>query len=117
MDNQIKINHRLHNELVTKNRNILKRLIDVTCFPGSHEPSFRGHQEHSDSTNRDNYIDLIEFLANYDETLKFNSKDSTAFQGTSNRIQNDVMECLADVVLANTKQEIIDAAFVSIVLD
>lgn len=117
LDNQLKINHRQHNELVAKNRNILKRLIDVTCFLGTHELSFRGHQEDSDSTNRGNYIDLINFLANYDETLKMHLKDSTVFRGTSNRIQNDLMKCIADVLLDSIKREIRDAAFVSIVLD
>lgn len=35
LDNHLKISHRLHNKRVQKNRDVLKRLTDVTCFLGS----------------------------------------------------------------------------------
>lgn len=117
LDNHLKISHRLHNERVQKNRDVLKRLIDVTCFLGEHELSFRGHNETRESANRGNYIDLVNFLAKYDETLRSHFINSTVFRGTSNRIQNDLIECTADVVMDHIKNEIKKAPFVSIALD
>lgn len=106
-DNQI--NYKLHNELVSNNRNILKRLIDVVCLIGTHE-----------LTNRTNYIGLIELVAKYDETLKIHLKDTTAFRSafaTSNEAQDNLMKSIADVVLDSIKLEIKEAKFVSIIMD
>ncbi|VEN40282.1 unnamed protein product [Callosobruchus maculatus] len=117
LDNQLKIGNKLHNERVKKNRDILKRLIDVTCFLGQHDLSFRGHDEASGSDSLGNYVDLLELLGNYDETIKNHLNESSGFRGTSNRIQNDLIKCIFDVVLDQIKSEIKKAPFVSIVLD
>ncbi|CAH1110801.1 unnamed protein product [Psylliodes chrysocephalus] len=76
-----------------------------------------GHNEASGSANRGNYIGLLSFLAKYDDTLKNHLIDSTTFRGTSNRIQNDLIKCTADVVMDHIKSEIKKAPFLSIALD
>ncbi|CAH1108707.1 unnamed protein product [Psylliodes chrysocephalus] len=67
---------------------VLQRLIDVTCFLGEHELSFRGHNEASGSANRESYMDLLSFLAKYDDTLKNHFIDSTTFREKNNQ-QNE----------------------------
>ncbi|CAH1099150.1 unnamed protein product [Psylliodes chrysocephalus] len=62
-------------------------------------------------------MDLLSFLAKYDDTLKYHFIDSTTFRGTSNRIRNDLIKCTADVVIDHIKSEIKKAPFVSIALD
>ncbi|CAH1111967.1 unnamed protein product [Psylliodes chrysocephalus] len=63
------------------------------------------------------YMDLLSFLAKYDATLNNHFIDSTTFRGTSNRVQNDLIKCTADVVMDHIKSEIKKAHFLSIALD
>lgn len=117
LDNQLKIASQKHNQEVVKNRAILKRLIDVVCFLGEHELAFRGHTETENSSNKGNYIDLINLIAKYDETLKCHLDNSTRFKGTSNLIQNDLISCVEEVILKKIKSEIEDTNFIAIILD
>lgn len=117
IDKQIEVSHRQHNELVDKNRNILKRLIDVVCFLGQHELGFRGHDETTTSANRGNFQDLVSLIAKYDICLKNHLEQSNVFRGTSNRIQNDLISAAATIILNRIKSEIKLARFIAIVLD
>lgn len=117
LDNEQKLAVQKHNEEVRKNREILKRMIDVVCFLGKHELSFRGHSESGSSPNRGNYVDMIHFLSKYDEVLKHHLDNSTRFKGTSNLIQNDLILNVGEVILKKIKHEINEASFVAIILD
>ena len=77
----------------------MKRLIDVVCYLAMQELAFRGHDERKASTNRGNYIELLNLLAEYDEKLASHLKDASVFSGTSNHIQNDLIESISVVVL------------------
>ena len=117
LDTHIKIANEKHNELVKKNREILKRFIDVVCFLGVHELSFRGHSESNDAINKGNYKDLLLLISKYDPILAQHLETSTVFQGTSNLIQNDLISSVSTVVLNNIKKEIDDSSFIAISLD
>lgn len=117
LDSQLKIDHQKHNELVKKNRDILKRFIDVVCFLGIHELGFRGHSETSDSVNKGNYKDLVLLISKYDPILAHHLETSTVFQGTSNYIQNDLISSVSTVTLNYIKKEILDCPFIAISLD
>lgn len=71
-----------HNEKVTRNRNILKRLIDVVCYLAKQEDAFRGHNENINSLNRGNYIELITLIGKYDDLLATHLRTATVFPGT-----------------------------------
>ncbi|XP_050516637.1 zinc finger MYM-type protein 1-like [Diabrotica virgifera virgifera] len=98
LDNSLKVSHQKHNELVDKNRDVLKRLVGVVCFLCFHELGFRGHDETSTSANRGNYMDLVSLISKYDPCLKTHLEQSSVFQGTSNRIQNDLISAISTVV-------------------
>ena len=108
---QVAVSH--HNEAVTRNRNILKRLIDVVCFFGTQELAFRGHHKTSRSINRGNYIELLEFVSGYDEILYAHLRSNSVFKGTSSDIQNDIIDALRQVLIS----EIENSMYVSIILD
>jgi hypothetical protein len=67
----------MYNEKVKSNREILKRLIDMTIFLGTQELAFRGHNEKEDSSNRGNYRELAEFLSSYDPKFEEFLKSSS----------------------------------------
>lgn len=51
-----KIDALRHNEKVSKNRQIVGRLIDVVCFLAKQELAFRGHDESSCSKNKGKFV-------------------------------------------------------------
>lgn len=106
-----------HNELVRQNRNILVRLIDSVCLLSKQELAFRGHDEGSESLNRGNYVELLSLIASYDQLLKSHLESATVFRGTSNHIQNDLIDAVSAVVKDKIKAEISSAPFVAILLD
>ena len=117
LDKQKKIANTEHNKRVHKNREILKRLIDVTCFLGNQELAFRGHDECEGSMNRGNYIELLHLLKNYDSLLDEHLDSATVFKGTSSTIQNDLIMSVGNVINDAIFNEIQEASFVAIMLD
>ena len=119
IDHQLNEGLRLAIERVKKNRDVLKRLVDIVVYLGAQEQAFRGHTEgrKEGSDNRGNYIELVSLLRKYDERLAHHLETCTVFSGMSSHIQNDLIEAVASVVLNEIKSEIKDASFVAILLD
>ncbi|KAL7634777.1 UNVERIFIED_CONTAM: hypothetical protein RMT77_015154 [Armadillidium vulgare] len=117
LDHQRKLDIEQHNKKVTKNRDVLRRLIDVVVFLGCQELSFRGHNESNTSKNRGNYLELVNLISQYDEKLANHLSSATVFSGLSNRIQNDLIESVQNVILKRIHDEVMEAKFVSILLD
>ncbi|XP_068160098.1 zinc finger MYM-type protein 1-like [Antennarius striatus] len=107
----------VNNEMVKKNREILKRLMDCVIFLGKQELSFRGHDESSPSSNRGNYVELLSFLAERDPDLQYHLSTSRVFTGTSGNIQNDLIYSIAEVMGEEIKTEIKSAPFVAVMVD
>lgn len=116
IDEQLKVNHRKHNELVEKNRAVLKRLIEVIFFLVTHELGCRCH-ECSTSTNERNFVDLVSLLSSCDVALKNHLEQLAVLEATSNSIQNDLISATATVVLRKVKLDIKKTRFVAIILD
>ncbi|XP_055528060.1 uncharacterized protein LOC129720596 [Wyeomyia smithii] len=116
LDHSRQIARNKHNEEVTKNRKGMRTLIEITCFLGTHGLAFRGHYECSDSTNRGNYKDLCTLIAARDPAFQdfINNK---VFSGTSGGIQNELIECIESYMLQTIKRDVLDAEFVSIMMD
>jgi hypothetical protein len=117
LNEQKKLEILQHNENVTKNREILHRLINAVCFLSKTESSFRGHDEGETSTNRGRYVEYLQYVSEFDTVLKKHLETSTVFKGTSNRIQNDLINSVSTVVLKQIKEEVKDTKFVAILLD
>src|SRR4029434_1260659 len=59
LDEQRRLNVSIHNAKVKENREILKDLIDVTCFLAKQELAFRGNDESSSSSNCGDSVALL----------------------------------------------------------
>ena len=55
--------YQLHNAKVKENREILKDLIKVNCFPAKQQLAFCSNDDSSISSNRGNYVELLHTLA------------------------------------------------------
>jgi hypothetical protein len=60
-----------HNDKARHNWQILKRLIHMVVFLGKRELAFRGHDEGKESANKGNYLEILDFLAEYDSKLNW----------------------------------------------
>ena len=117
LNEQRRLNTSVHNAKVKENREILKDLINATCFLAKQELAFRGDDESASSSNRGNYVELLHAFAEKDDKLARHLETSTVFSGVSNRIQNDLIEAIGDVIRNYTLTEINAAPFVAVEVD
>ncbi|KAL4130820.1 hypothetical protein QTP88_008201 [Uroleucon formosanum] len=117
LDEQRRSNVIRHNELVKKSRDVLKRFIDCVCFLAIHELLFRGHNERVNSFNQGNFLGYLNLLLSYDSILNMHLGTSKIFRGTSNRIQNDLICSVSNIISTSIESEIKNTNFVSILLD
>ena len=117
LSEQQRLNITLHNSKIKENREILKVLINATCFLAKQELAFRGNNESENSINRGNYVELIYAFAENDGRLAHHLETSTVFSGLSNRIQNDLIEAAAEVILTDIRNEIQEAPFIAVEVD
>ncbi|KAL4083837.1 hypothetical protein QTP88_029153 [Uroleucon formosanum] len=106
-----------YNELIKKNRDVLKRFIDCVCFLAIHELPFRGHNERVNSFNQGNFLGCLNLLSSYDSILNVHLETSKIFRGTSNRIQNDLICSVSNIISTSIESEIKNTNFVAILLD
>lgn len=104
-----KENLRLHN------RSIFYRLIDVTlCVAKSGKP-FRGHIETDDHVSEGLFLDVIDILKKYDDTLK-NHLDKGPQNASNIIIQNDILLSINNVITRTISTKVSDC-LVSIMAD
>ena len=58
LDEQRRLKVSIHNAKVKESREILKDVINATCFLAEQELAFCGNDESSSSSNRGNYVEL-----------------------------------------------------------
>lgn len=117
LDHQKQLEVAKHNENVLKNRRILSSLINAVCFLAKQELPFRGHCESRDSDNKGNYIELLNYTAEFDSQLEEHLKTSTIFRGTSPQIQNDIITAISSIIHDFICEEIKKSHFISVLVD
>lgn len=101
----------------TKKRDLLRKLIIAVLYLGQQEHAFRGHDESAKSKNKENFVQLLETVSEFDPALAEHLKTSTIFKGTSKSIQNYIIESIATVVNNKIDQEIQSTDFFAIQAD
>ncbi len=79
--------------------------------------SFRGHDEGKESLNRGNYLELLSLLSEYDADLRHHLATATVFMGTLGKIQNDLINSVAEVLNDAINKEINNTKFVAVMVD
>lgn len=109
-----------------KNREIIFRLIEVTLYLARQGLAFRGRDEILLSSNRGNFLQLVDLLAQSDSVLKLHldvikekqaSNKKSQVSLLSNRTQNDLIKALAIYVKRAIQKEVREASIFSIMLD
>ncbi|KAL4101270.1 hypothetical protein QTP88_021290 [Uroleucon formosanum] len=99
------------------NRITMNRLIDIViCLVKSGRP-FRGHDESSHSVNQGLFKELVNLLSKYDTVLKKHLIEGPKHAlYTSNRIQNDLIMSIHNVIFQTIKINV-QNSFISILAD
>ncbi|XP_056293968.1 zinc finger MYM-type protein 1-like [Pseudoliparis swirei] len=97
LDAGYRISVRTHNEEVRKNRLILSRIMDCVKFCGASE--------------------LVDVVASFENALKEHLESATVFKGTSQTVQNELLDCMLSVVREQIISEVKSSDFLSIQAD
>jgi len=102
-----------YNENVRLNRLFMEHLIDLNLFLGKQELAFRGHDENSSSLNKGNFRELFDMHINRRSLEIQNHYRSTknTFSGLSKSKQNDIISCISEYLLNQSKKEIRQGKF------
>lgn len=108
--------------LVAENRKVLASLAECVAFCGRQGLALRGHRDDATadpSTNRGNFISLVEFRAAsgdvvLQEHLQKSSKNATY---TSKTVQNELIDILSDQIRTRILDEVRSAKYYSILAD
>jgi hypothetical protein len=117
IDNAHKITIQKHNELVTKYKHILNKVIECIKFCGTHELALTGHTETQGSANRGNFLDLLYLLSNLDSVLDEHLNSTSTFKYTSHTIQNELLDCMYQVYIEKLTKDVNAANYVSLQAD
>ena len=108
-------------ELMKSNRLALKSIVECFIFCGKQGISFRGHRDDytaDPSTNKGNFLALLEFRARTDATLQdfiTNAPRNACY--TSKTIQNDIIELCGNYVREYTNAAVIKGGYFTIIAD
>lgn len=103
------------NEII-ENRKHIKTLFRIASFLGRQGLSFRGHCESSESSNRGNFIELIETMSEENDDLK--AKMSRRYgHYTSHEYQNDIITVFGQKIKETIISEVKQAGYFSLLVD
>lgn len=117
LDEGYHVSVRNHNREVDNNRQILSKLIDCIKFCGAFELALRGHDESDTSDNPGVFLGLVDFVASLDTAMREHLDKATVFKGTSNRIQNELLDCMLDVMQGHIIQDLKKTEFLAVQAD
>ena len=103
---------------VAANRMYISTLSQVAVLCARQGIPLRGHDESSTSSNKGNYVEILELIASVMPELgrQFRSLPNNA-KYTSKVVQNDLLKAAADVVLKQITDEIKDAEGFAVIAD
>ncbi|XP_066259796.1 zinc finger MYM-type protein 1-like [Euwallacea similis] len=101
------------NELVSKNRYILNKMIDCVKFCGAFELALQENGEAYSGTPGA-FRGLIDFVAELDPIFKEYMENSIILKGTSKPIQDELLDAMLMVAQEQIKREILSAKYVAL---
>ncbi|KAL4142042.1 hypothetical protein QTP88_004574 [Uroleucon formosanum] len=102
------------------NRNVLKRLIDLSLFLAKNGLPFRGHRENFSykTPNQGLFIELVKLVSKYDAVLAKHLAESNKNETyLSHMIQNDIIKSMAHETVQLILNEIKLAKYFTIIID
>eukprot|EP00795_Rhopilema_esculentum_P016293 gene16293-biopygen5543 len=105
-----------HNHSATRLSKMLYHHIDIAVLLAAQGLAFRAHDESKLSSNRGNFLELLELLGAYSHELRlFLDKDHITY--TSHEPQNELIECIFKEVQQEIQKRIDSSKYVAVMMD
>lgn len=104
-----------HNMMVQKNRTILKELIKCTVYLGVHDLSI--WVDDKSSSSPDNYIGLLNMLAENSCALSNYLENGATFADTPATVQNVLIKCISSVIFKHIFTDIGKSKYFALLLN
>ena len=106
----------IHNKQASRYSRMLKHHIDAAIFLSAQGLAFRGHDKSTVSSNRGNFIELLDLLGNYSHNFKAFLNEERAIY-TSHGPQNELIECLYHEVKDEIQRRVEKSRFLAVMMD
>lgn len=77
----------------------------------------RGHRETEEAANRGNFLEILEMIVKHDPVVEKKMKGKQNAKYTSSVIQNEILDCLANMVREEIIQEVKESEVFSVIAD
>lgn len=106
-----------HTKQVKENREYIKTIGEVLLLTARQNIAQRGHAESGDSNNKGNFKEILDIVANHDAVVKHRLTSIHNAKYTSCTIQNEVLECMADMIRSEIIEEVKQSETFSVMAD
>lgn len=106
-----------HTKQVKENRAYIKTIGEVLLLTARQNIAQRGHDESEESKNKGNFKEILDLVANHDLVVKRRLTSIHNAKYTSKVIQNEVLDCLAEMVRSEIIKEVKDSEYFSVMAD
>lgn len=104
--------------VIQSNRKFLKTIAKVAILCARQNIALRGHDEHETSTNKGNFLEILDLLAAHNDELKHRLSNSPKnCKYTSNYTQNDLLLAACDTILDQISTEVRKAGVFAVMAD
>ena len=104
--------------VIRSNRNFLKTIAKVAILCARQNIALRGHDEQDTSTNKGNFLEILDVVATHNDELKHQLSSSPKnCKYTSNYSQNDILLAACDTILNRISMEVKQAGVYAIMAD
>lgn len=101
-----------HEREVMENREYLSEVVKTLLFCARTGISLRGHDESQDSSNKGNFLSLMELRADDNSVIdKYYKKRERSFSYVQGKHQNELLSIMTDNVLQKITKDIQKAGF------
>ena len=106
-----------YNKKVQENRKYIKTVAEVLLLTSTQNIAQRGHRETEGADNRGNFLEILEMIAKHDPVVQKKIKGKQNAKYTSSVIQNEILECLANMVRDEIIREVKESEVFSVIAD
>ncbi|XP_053726658.1 zinc finger MYM-type protein 1-like isoform X1 [Synchiropus splendidus] len=114
LDERHRIGVKKHNEEVEKNRRTLSKIIDCMKFCGAFELALHGPRETESPDGPSVFRALVDLVSSLEAGLEDHLGTSSVFGGTSEAMQNELLDCMLTVLQNHVLEEVKHADYLAI---
>lgn len=89
----------------------IKTVAEVLRFTAMQNVAQRGHVESDGSQNKGNFVEMMELILKHGALVEKKMNGARNAKYISNTIQNEVLECLSDMVREEIIKEVKESKF------